>query len=430
MIELAKELRRALLLRADAIEEIIGSYRGRLGDVDLPIANALDLFGHYPQVLREEIKLLWDHYVDNPHSLVENIRPYLIHQAEVRTFLTEWLTRGSQSGIPFYLISSIERSYAELGLGDARAIVVVGSADDYVTSFYNIKKMLFRPIERATDLIPDDSETENYVVVKVPLFEGRTVLWNPIVLGHELAHSAVEHYGTLNKLQFGALVKGAKDASWPIPGVLPEDRATVVLAVEQTAQMWATELLCDAYAVRVYGAGGVASLGEYIEAVGQTYKEIDTHPPGALRIELMLEWLRADNPMLKDIVKPLSSHTGYPPEYGTPWVDHLVKFFRDHSHDIFIQVQQWPGRVYDCDASAHIVKKIYDDFECGLPGAHEYEDGAKSRIAVTDSDVITAAWLARVKLSRMPYVDLAQKTLENIEFLERWNNIADPELES
>jgi deoxycytidine triphosphate deaminase len=418
MQQLADELRRGLLFRADALADKIGEYRGRLGETHLPIAGVLDLCAQFPTSMKHVIEEEWQHNTD-PDSRVQILRALLVHQTMVTTFVDEWLSHDTQSEIPLYLLAAVQRSCEAMGLGPREPILAAGPANNFVTMVGDLRVALFGKLGPYCPPLPPDLTTTEYVLLRAPLMEGRNVLWAPILLGHELGHLAVNSNSAVSALNLQQLFDYSKAKQVAVPGSPTHGTDQAAMILYDIAESWAVELLCDAYAVRAYGVGGIAAMAEYLEVIGATDNLNTSHPPGRLRIELMLAWLPAPVDALSQILLPWyeflsTSAVAYP-----DWAVYLLELFRTNASAILAEANRWSGESYDTNERSTAICAIASDLAEGMPGDLVYAlDG--NDVEVAEADVITAAWLARVQEADAPTASLAQKGLESNEFVRRW----------
>lgn len=421
MNQLADELRRAILIRSDALEEKIGRYRGRLGDTRMPLAGVLDIFAEFPRLLNHVVEQEWQHNED-PDSRVEILRALLLHQTEVTSFVDTWLSRDTQPEVPQYLLGAIRRTCIDLGLGPCEPVLLAGSANNYFTFLEDIRVYLFKKLGYYCPPLPDDLVTTKFVIVVVPQFEGFSVLWAPILLGHEMAHLAALKNSALEALNLETMFDNAKAREVIVPGVHTQGTEHAAMTLYNIAERWAVELLCDAYALRAYGIGAVAAMSEYLEVIGATDNLNLTHPPGRLRVELMLSWLPEHPTHFDQILDPWRTLDASDPNTLYPdWSLYLCELFRACADRIHNEANRWDGSSYDAISRSDIIREIASDLADGIPNDLTYlNEGTGCKVA--EADVISAAWLARVEGYETPFLQLAQKGLELREFVRHWED--------
>ena len=421
MDHLAEELHRALLVRADALAEKIDDYRGRLGDTRLPIAGVLDMFRVFPDSLKYVIEIECERNPD-PRSRVETLRPLLIHLTEVTGFVDTWLSRETQFEVPLYLLGAIKRSCEAMSIEEYEPIVVPGSSDNYHTLAGDIRSLLFDKLGDHCPPPPPELKQCMYVLIRVPQLEGSNVLWAPIILGHELAHLAANVNLALSNLNLQTQFDDARAREVSVPGVEQQGTSEAVIALYGIAQSWAVELLCDAYAVRSFGIGGVAAMSEYLEVIGAIDRIGITHPPGRLRISLMLSWLSEHDPEFDRILMPWREVGMSQPDVPYPdWAAYLFELFLNASTMIRDEADRWRGSSYDMRERSDIVRAIASDLADGIPSDLTYLHDDQE-YGVKEADVVAAAWLCRIHGFETPFAELARKGLEIQEFVRHWED--------
>lgn len=418
MDALAEELRRAIDVRIAALEARITELQGVRGTSSLGLASVLKLLALFPPALASVVDAECQRN-PNPHSRVQLLRPLLRHLTEVRTFVDSSLCQVDPARPYLALLSAVQRACQSLGIGERESVISVGSADNFVTFTRHLDDALFGPLGPTAPTRPPELAGKKFVIMETPSFEGSSVSWLPIVLGHELGHLAVNEHRALAVLNLPAHFDLAAASAVPVPGH-PSPGTTAALNLLEIAQKWAVELMCDAAALRAFGAPAVAALGEYLEVIGATDALSETHPPGRLRIRLLIEWLGPVlvEPRMEQIVAPWRALAQEAISYSDPWADFLVKTFLALPEKIMDVVSQW-APVSDSNARSGAVFAIARLLGEGIPGSPtvEVDDGSTQ---VVETDVVTACWVARSEGANTPVEKLARKAIENLEFLRRW----------
>ena len=418
MQRLAEELRRALIVRADALAQKIGEHRGRLGETDLPIAGVLGLFAQFPISMKEVIEKEYQQNID-PQSRVEILRLLLEHQTAVTTFVDGWLSHDPQSDIPLYLHSAIRQTCESMEIGEREPILAIGPADNFITIVGDIRSFLFDKLGPFCPPLPPDLAKTEYVFLRAPQLEGRNVLWAPILLGHELGHLAASKNSAISELNLPQLFDYSKAKQVSVPGTVVQGTHQAAVTLYDIAESWAVELLCDAYSVRSFGLGGVAAMAEYLEVIGATDNLNTSHPPGRLRIELMLMWLPIPESGLDQIVSPWLIFQSAGDIQYPDWASYLSDLFRTNAAAILAEANRWRGEDYDTNGRIDLIRAISSDLVNGIPSDVAYDlDGDEVEIGI--ADVVAAAWLTRTQGTDSPFSSLAQKGLESSEFVRRW----------
>jgi deoxycytidine triphosphate deaminase len=417
MDALADELRRAISSRRDALAARIAHLRGTLPSDRFALTRVLDLFAFFPTALGAVVDQEWDR---NPSAVsrVQLLRPLLRHTTDVATFVEEWLGHTGSPAVPLYLLKSVERSCDALGLGRRPAVVATAPADNFTTVVASIEDILFRKLGPLCPAVPPNLISP-VALMRAPRLEGTTALWHPILLGHELAHLAVGFHDALTDLDLQSTFDLGKAATIPVPGIGPPGPAGA-LRLFEIGESWAEELLCDAFAVRAYGAGAVAALGEFLEVIAATDHLSDTHPPGRLRIYMLVQWLGGiGDARIEAIVAPWRALAAEPIAYAEQWAQFLVDTLLGRVADLAATAGKWPAQAYDTNARAGVITSAAEALRAGIPPEPTVLDGSATK-AVADPDVITAAWVGRVEDFETPTNRLAEKSLDNLEFVRQW----------
>lgn len=417
MDALAAELRRAVEERRMILSERIGHLRSTLPDDRLALASLLDLFGFFPEAVLEVVNSEWKR---NPsaQSRVQLLRPLLRHLTDVATFVDEWLGHTGTSAAPLYLLKSVERSCVALGLNHRRAVIAAGPADNFTTVTVSMEEVLFRKLGPLCPPV-DPGLSKPMALMRAPRLEGMTALWHPILLGHELAHIAIQVHDALTAFGLQRTFNLARAATLSVPGSASPGPGAA-LRLYQIGESWAEELLCDAHAVRTFGAGAVAALGEYLEVIAATDQLSDTHPPGRLRVQLLVKWLGIISDSRVDaIVEPWRALASEPINYPDEWAQFLVDTLVEREADLWATIAAWPGPGFDTEERTPVVLTLAESLRAGVPPESTVLVGT-IRLAVTDPDVITASWIGRVESFETPTQRLAEKSLDNLEFMRQW----------
>lgn len=417
MDALADELRRAIEERRAMLSARIAHLRGTLPSDRFALARVLDLFAFFPKALAKVVDEEWDR---NPSaaSRIQLLRPLLRHATDVATFVEEWLGHTGSPAVPLYLLKSVERSCGSLGLGERPAVIATGPADNFTTVVASVEDILFRKLGPLCPAVPPDL-LSRVALMRAPRLEGTAALWHPILLGHELAHLAVGCHDALTDFDLQSTFDLSKAATIPVPGMGPPGAAGA-LRLFEIGESWAEELLCDAFAVRAYGAGAVAALGEFLEVIAATDHLSDTHPPGRLRVHMLVQWLGGIGEARIDaIVSAWRALAAESIAYADQWAQFLIDTLLGRIVDLAATAAKWPADAYDTNRRAGVIINAAEALRAGVPPEPTVMDGGAWK-AVADPDVITAAWVGRVEMFETPTVRLAEKSLDNLEFLRQW----------
>lgn len=429
VLSLEDRLKLSVVDRARAFESHVEREIARVGTSGSGITHALELFAYYGRALVRQVDQSWDDS-PTPAFKVESLRMLNRHLRErIELFDTRFAREHRR--VPRAAAAAVERECARHGLADAEAVITVGPPGNYSTFVADLATTLFREIDVESEL-PAKLGNVRLVMIDVPALEGASASWQPIVLGHELAHylQLIDPViGTID-LQSAIDRRTLSQTQDPLPVSsmmgLPRSRV-----LEQVAVRWLNELVCDAFAVHMFGAAGAASLVEFLESVGAGSLSSRSHPPGQLRGKLMLQWLalatnpddgrdmvRALTPAEAEIIDPLRNLAG---DVVQPdWSVYLSRVLSGLSSQVAGAVRSWAN----CDAYSslsreEIVVSIADRIAAGIPGgeAVETSSGVES---VKPADVINAAWLALHRGATTPINRLALKALDTLDFMDHW----------
>jgi deoxycytidine triphosphate deaminase len=233
-----------------------------------------------------------------------------------------------------------------------------------------------------------------------------------------LAHIAVRTHDALADLDLQNGFDFGRAGTIPVPGFNTTGPAGALLLYE-IAESWAEELLCDAFAVHTFKAGAVAALGEFLEVIGATDHLSDTHPPGRLRVNLLVKWLGAvPDARVDAIVEPWRELASDPMSYIDDWAQFLVETLLTRESDIRATAEKW-ATGYDMDARAPLIAAAAESLQAGIPP--EVTSAVPGgRRPVTEADVVVAAWIGQLENFEAPVDRLAEKSLADLEFLRRW----------
>jgi deoxycytidine triphosphate deaminase len=412
----AEEAHRAVLIRADALEEITGHLRGQLSPSRTSLHAALALVGSLPGSLRDVVTKEIASTTD-PNLQLQILKAVLRHLNFVLDFVETYLAHGTRRELSEVLADEIKSELIELNVADHRVILSHGEANNYVTWYGDLSAVLFRPLGTSVPSPP----SSKFALFRVPRLEGAGVQWRPILLGHEAAHVAVTAKDAVSAFDLGSKFDTARAGSFPNPKASPAASPTFVArALYQIAESWVTELICDLQALHRFGPAAIASLAEYFECIGAIDQLSLTHPPGLLRIRLLLDQLGAvGDSRLASILVPWADRVPPSINLGEPWSQYLADIFTSNLPALSAAVTVLATDRYDFEARRQWVHDAADRLAVGLPGR---ETIATSGVIETAqrADTVNAAWLARVEGALTPFDRLAQKTIESTDFVRNW----------
>lgn len=419
MTSLAGQLRRSIEKRCEALSIRIAELSGSLGPSSLALSEVLELVGFYPQALSLVVE---DECTRNPdpNSQIQLLRPLLEHLTEVRDFVDSWLYNVDISRPFLALLAGIETHCSYLGLPKCRPVVSFGAANNCATLVGNLDQKLFGPLGPTAPPRPAKFSSTQYVLIQAPTLEGSSISWMPLILGHELGHLAQAIHRTVANLRLPSHFDFAQASTLYVPGATAGPGPTSAVRLMTIAEKWATELLCDAIALRSFGASAVAALSEMLTTIGATDQASLTHPPGRVRIQLLTEWIGHPlaSPRVEAIVEPWRDHASLTHTYAEQWMQFLVEMFKGMPGELISVVDSWhPG--YDLNSREDLVGSIADLLKQGIPADTRMTGSSH---VIGEADVVTACWLANIESAETPVENLSRKVLDNVEFLRRWSD--------
>lgn len=409
-------LLRSLRYRADAFEEIVQGLRGPLGASRPELQAALEVVEAFPRELRAFAETELQRAADEV-TQIAILSALAVHVTNVLDLIEGHFAHGTRRELTETLTDEVKQELDSLGLSAYKAVLAHGEAHNYTTRQGDVERMVFGPI-RAGGVSPS---SDRFALFRVPRLEGAGVQWRPLLLGHEVAHVAVVEHGGL--ASFDLISKFDVKAAGGVPNPAASastDPTEISRGLFAIAESWAAELICDAYAVRRFGPSAVMAFADYFTAIGAMGLSATTHPPGALRVELLATHLgTVPDPRLQASLQPWRDEFQNPTTFPEPWMNHLGDLFRRAATDIHRVAQSFPGHSYDVGSRAEWVHRIADAICEGRPGRESLSTAAGTEMAL-NADVVNAVWLARSEGAETPYDSLGLKTIENLAFVRRW----------
>jgi deoxycytidine triphosphate deaminase len=415
----AIELRRAVVLRAHELGEIVAHLRGPLGHSRSSLRAALDLVAGFPNELLAVLDREWAKNVD-PASRSQILTTLLRHANFVADFVERHLAHGTRRELSEALVDELHRELDALSLGHYGVVISHGEAFNFTTTYGDLRAAIFGPLQPAGSAPPVPPEP--FALFKMPRIEGAGVQWRPVLLGHEVAHVAVRDHDSLAKYDVWRRfdIKTAEGLPNPRAGSTSPPIA-VAMGLYRIAQAWATELLCDAHALFRYGPAAVAALAEYFMSIGSLDASAPTHPPAVLRLRLLLDQLGTpSDPRLQQVVRPWDDLTPAAVALTEPWAQYLATMFLANASDLVTTVEAFGTDEYSHLDRSPIVGAIADRLKEGVPGREVVSIPGAGFVVPDDPDVVNAVWVARVEDSDRPFDTLGKKALESLEFSRRW----------
>lgn len=299
--------------------------------------------------------------------------------------------------------------------------------------------------------INDDFE-DNLLAISVPRIEGNRVGWLPITLGHEWAHYLLQKRDDdlkvldgietdvetqiIAALEDGRLVSETVDER---TNELGETTDTLGrdLTVKKICLQWIQEILCDAYAIAVFGPGAYAALVEFLAAQGDPGAIGErSHPPAAYRARLMRGWLnglgRPLNAAELSLVDRFEDVPATAISVGTDrWADVLFEILDSIQDDLWQMVTSWVGkRSYEKTVRRGIVAELGRRVIRGITPTEVNRAGRLT--TARPAEIINAAWHAHydalmshpTSFLQDPYPvgPLAMKAIDDFHFIESWTD--------
>lgn len=366
---------------------------------------ALELIALYPAWVRQFVEEQLKRTADN--AAIVNLLGLVGEQVVLKTeFVEEWFAEGSSLNIPLALVEAVERECKALGLGDRRGVLAVGRADNFGTWSQDLADYFFSN-PAIPQRPPPGVPTEKFAMLQVPRLEGGEGLWWPIVIGHELAHLAATHHGSVANLKL------AQKIDWSKFSVAPSAQAGFI----DVAESWAAELICDAYTVHRFGPAGVASVVELLDHLGATEKLTRSHPPGWLRFRLLKQWLgNVDASVTASVLAHCDEIAASPmPAFGKDGTE-LVQFLESLNLEYLAAIKTWGPPDYKVVDREELVTAALKDLRHGIPPRVDVGIGTE----LEEEDAINAGWVEWTGGDKWPIGKLLGKSLDNLSFLRQW----------
>lgn len=393
------------------LAEITGDARG--------MGHSLELFRLYTEYIENAAERDADRSVDDDVKL-ELLSGHLKHLNERILLFDDRFSRG-HTQVPRFLITAIEESCEEMCPANQQAVLTIGPPGNFGTVVDDLKDLLFSDLLPKPEL-PKRLTEFNPVMITLPDIEGVRVPWQPVSIGHEFAHYLNSVRPILLSQHAGLRLDQSRLDEMPLPLADDLDPVAKLRNMKIIISKWQDELICDAYAVHRYGPAGVAALAEFLHGIGGIELRSRTHPPGFLRVELMLKWLdrRTVPGALAPIIEPFTNLANQPPDIPK-WVEYLCETLRQVSDDLWNDVKTWVGRpTYDYFSRADVITWLAKRLSEGIPGG-ELAEIAGEELRVNPTDVVNACWLATANGADTPVQRLAAKALDNLDFLSKWS---------
>ncbi|GFG82311.1 dCTP deaminase [Mycobacterium paragordonae] len=391
--------------------------RGQLGASRGSLNDALLLAESLPELMRDVVEQEMTR-ISDPDLQIPILQPLLRHLNQVLDFVEKHLAHGTRRELSEALGDEVRQELADLGVADHQVVLSHGAANNFDTTYGDLSKVFFGPVALDPSQIPAVSK---FALFRVPRLEGASVQWRPVVLGHEAAHVAVTDKDAVKAFDIPSKFDYAAAGALPNPAAGPNNLPLLIaLGLFKIATFWATELICDLEALHRFGPAAVASLAEFLEVIGAMEVLMPTHPPGLLRIRLLLDQIGSvSDARLNSIVAPWADRIPPNISFTEGWAQYLVDFFILHRASLNAAVSVLATEAYEFEDRSEWVHAIADRLAVGLPGRESLSDAGTTEVS-ENADVVNAAWLARVEGAMTPFDQLAEKTLESVQFVRKW----------
>lgn len=383
---------------------------------------ALELFEAYARAIPRELEQIWAD-TDNI-ALRANAGASLLSHLRERTKLYDLLFGRGHSRVSSSLSLSVRRQCESMGLHDRTIAISIGAPANFLTVTGDIRSKLFDGLTTTAELGQHHDDVK-LVVMNVPSLEGDGAFWQPIVLGHEIAHYLQGHVPLPREVGVNSKIDR------PRVGQLQSgpfaNNSLKLRLFQKIAGNWLQEILCDAYAIIQFGAAGAAALSEFLDAVTGPGSASETHPPASLRVRLMLHWLGDEpSPIEEEILSAIRDHRRDDP--ADDWATYLIEVVEDLKDTIWEIIREWVGQdPYSARGRDEVIEQVANYLDQGLPGN---SDLGTVGCNLDRADLVAGCWLAAARGSQRPVERLTRKGLEDLAFVELWTEaggeLADP----
>ena len=416
----ADELKRAVEARTEAIADISAALLGPLSKSRSALKRVLTLVSELPQPTLEHVESEWDRLTD-PDSRVAFLLPVLRHLNWMADVVESYLAHGTRQELSQTLMDEVQAELGELGLGDYSVVIAHGPSNNFKTFHGNLAGAFVKPLVTA-GAVPEPP-IEKFALFLVPRVEGTSVPWRPLLVGHEVGHVAVREHKTIEKFGLTPKFLASNPSEVVAPGVDPAspEATPKVMALHRIAVDWAKEILCDVQALNRFGPAAVAALAEYFISLGPTDSASPSHPPTDLRLRILLNLMGPVNSgRVAPSVAAWDGLTPAVPTFGDPLVDHLAQLFLTHQGELLTATEVHPAARYAINDRDSVVEAIADSLHDRLPARPIVRVADGSFWGAMTADVVNATWVARSEGMGPALGPLAEKTVEDHEFVRRW----------
>lgn len=375
--------------RISAFQAYLDSLVAENSGSDAAVTESLHVFLQFCGSLRRQV----DQVAEDEDDFIAVLGPLLTHLRKVEVIADQMFSRGHVLAVPRALRIATTKELMRLGLLRYKPVLVLGQPQNFETYIGDLRTYLFD--RRLIDLVDLDKTDDVLAVISLPYLEGTRALWQPVTMGHELAHLADAAKGIT------VTVGSDRWIGWDYLSDLDPDRLPdwmgwpldLLNDIHVVLQNWVREILCDLHAVRRFGPAGFAAVSEFLVSIGAVETESFSHPPGRLRIycmgrvldgelgafdRLVSSWLEFGSSTLND-------------SDNSDLANLLTDVIVEHYDDILAAAARLTPEPYLWSERQPLVEKLTENFVHYVPATNV---GLTADIVRTE-DVLNAGWLAR-----------------------------------
>lgn len=403
-------LKSSLADRSSALGSYLASLKADLGRSDASFGHALDVCGAYTRGFIKQLDHDWAEAA-NRHEYRETLKSSLDSFLKRERWIDKRFARASQGDVPRALKTIARQQFREQSLFGSEPVLTVGPPDSFETQVPSLAEFLFEDFYVTLD-DPDQELRDNGPNLSIfcaPYIEGTRVLWYPIVLGHEIAHIRLARspgFAAHQQIVSDWLTPREVGHSQVFDAMVSEALAPLEIQRDLHHQLldWASELICDLNAVRLFGPAGLSAIAEFLSILESQSKvgllDTNTHPPLPVRLEVLFKYLSQigwENATLPSFARVWIAQVE---EADRPPLDPRASAVRslitqdENVQQLIDFVGDW-GPAYRAGDSVAAIAAVRAELLDGIPGTTHVCHGAGDWPTVTTFDVVNATWAAR-----------------------------------